>query len=125
MKQRHIILLLRSWWLSLALRWLSLRSTRTFWARTTSTAAGAFRCHQPHSGSAGAGGTDTSTGTIVLWGMSFLGKTYTTDGGITFTTYPTVASFVNGTKDPLYRTAICLTCHDGSASCHGHAWNHR
>ena len=51
--------------------------------------------------------------------VSFIGKTYTTYGGTTFTTYPTVASFVNGTKDPLYRTAICLTCHDGSASVTG------
>jgi len=80
---------------------------------------GCVSCHTPHSGSAGAGGTDTSTGTIVLWGTSFLGKTYTTYGGITLTTFPTVASFVNGTKDPLYRTAICLTCHDGSASVTG------
>jgi hypothetical protein len=80
---------------------------------------GCVSCHQPHSGSAGAGGTDTSTGTIVLWGRSFLGKTYTTYGGTTLTTYPTVASFINGTKDPLYRTAICLTCHDGSASITG------
>jgi hypothetical protein len=47
---------------------------------------GCVSCHQPHSGSAGSGGTDTSTGTIVLWGRSFLGKTYTTYGGITLTT---------------------------------------
>src|SRR6266436_695602 len=80
---------------------------------------GCVSCHLPHSGSAGAGGTDTSTGTIVLWGVSFIGKTYTNQGGTTFTTYPTVASFVNGTKDPLYRTAVCLTCHDGSASVSG------
>src|SRR4029077_16600707 len=80
---------------------------------------GCVSCHQPHSGSAGAGGTDTSTGTIVLWGRSFLGKTYTSYGGVTFTTYQTVSSFINGTKDPLYRTAICLTCHDGSASITG------
>ena len=80
---------------------------------------GCISCHLPHSGSAGAGGTDTSTGTIVLWGRSFIGKTYKNEDGSTFTTYPTVASFVNGTKDPLYRTAICLTCHDGSASITG------
>src|SRR5258708_28625412 len=42
----------------------------------------------------GAGGTDTSTGTIVLWGVSFIGKTYTNQGGTTFTTpfSPAVAS---------------------------------
>ena len=80
---------------------------------------GCVSCHLPHSGSAGSGGTDTSTGSIVLWGISFIGKTYTNQGGTTFTTYPTVASFVNGTKDPLYRTAVCLTCHDGSASISG------
>ena len=87
---------------------------------------GCVSCHTPHSGSAGAGGTDTSTGTIVLWGTSFLGKTYTTYGGITLTTFPTVASFVNGTKDPLYRTAICLTCHAPHSAMAGPAtplWN--
>src|SRR6201993_684056 len=80
---------------------------------------GCVSCHLPHSGSAGAGGTDTSTGTIVLWGRSFLAKTYHTEDGSTFTTSASISSFINGTKDPLYRTAICLTCHDGSASITG------
>jgi hypothetical protein len=80
---------------------------------------GCNSCHMPHSGAAGAGGTDTSTGNIVLWGRAFLGKTYTTYDGSTFTTSANISSFINGTKDPLYRTAICLTCHDGSASISG------
>ena len=80
---------------------------------------GCISCHMPHSGSAGTGGTDSSTGKIVLWGRAFLGKTYTTYDGSTFTTSSNISSFINGTKDPLYRTAICLTCHDGSASISG------
>ena len=81
---------------------------------------GCVSCRLPHSGSAGAGDTiGVPAPTFFFWGVSFIGKTYTNEGGTTFTTYPTVASFVAGTKDPLYRTAICLTCHDGSASISG------
>ena len=59
---------------------------------------GCVSCHLPHSGSAGSGGTD-GTGTIVLWGISFIGKTYTNEAAPLYLHVSVRA----GRRDPLYR----------------------
>lgn len=84
---------------------------------------GCASCHSPHSGSAAYGGTDSSTGLVALWGRQFIAKTYTTPVG-TFTTPATANGFTFATggspdTDPLFKTAVCLTCHDGSVAIAG------
>jgi len=90
---------------------------------------GCASCHAPHSGACGntAGsaqtGCDDTTGTIALWGRGFMAKTYTVNlphgGNYTFTTPAAVAGFVGGDSDPLFDTATCLTCHDGTVAVAG------
>jgi len=90
---------------------------------------GCASCHAPHSGSCGntAGqgttGCDDTTGQIALWGRGFMAKTYTINlphgSNYTFTTPATEAGFIGGDSDPLFDTATCLTCHDGSVSIAG------
>src|SRR6516164_7438348 len=85
---------------------------------------GCASCHAPHSGALGNGGTDASTGTVILWGRDFINQTYTTEFGNTFTVPATAAGFTNRTgtnaeSDKLYRTAVCLSCHDGAVTVQG------
>src|ERR1700745_4504130 len=85
---------------------------------------GCASCHAPHSGAQGNGGTDASTGQVILWGRDFINQTYTTEAGNTFTTPPNNAGFTNRTganalTDKLYRTAVCLSCHDGAVTVQG------
>src|SRR4029077_11363581 len=58
------------------------------------------------------------------WGRDFISQTYTTEFGNTFTTPSNNAGFTNRTganasTDKLYRTATCLSCHDGSVTVQG------
>ena len=81
---------------------------------------GCASCHAPHSGAQGNGGTDASTGQVILWGRDFINQTYTTEAGNTFTTPPNNAGFTNRTganaeSDKLYRTAVCLSCPEPSS----------
>lgn len=86
---------------------------------------GCASCHQPHSGAcgntklSGDTGCDDTTGTLALWGRGWIAKTYTLISGGTFTTPSTTAGFIGGTSDPLFDTASCLTCHDGSVTVAG------
>ena len=85
---------------------------------------GCASCHAPHSGALGNGGTDASTGQVILWGRDFISQTYTTEFGNTFTTPSNNAGFTsrtgaNASTDKLYRTATCLSCHDGSVTVQG------
>ena len=76
---------------------------------------GCASCHTPHSGAAGQGiGGDVSTGVNYLWGRDFIAKTYYSFGGESFTT---ASSFSE--TDPLFHTAACLSCHDGSVTVAG------
>jgi hypothetical protein len=75
---------------------------------------GCATCHTPHSGAAGNGGSDTSTGINYLWGRDFYATTYQTfDGGSL--TIP--GSFTD--TDVLFHTAACLACHDGNLTIAG------
>jgi hypothetical protein len=81
---------------------------------------GCASCHSPHSGNAAyTSGGDSSTGLVALWGRQFIGKTYTTPTG-TFTTPASLTGFIYNVvtgspdNDPMFKTAVCLTCHDGS-----------
>jgi len=87
---------------------------------------GCATCHAPHSGACGNTkgqgdtGCDDTTGQIALWGRGFMAKTYTINlphgANYTFTTPATEAGFIGGDSDPLFDTASCLTCHDGSVT---------
>jgi len=81
---------------------------------------GCASCHSPHSGNAAySSGGDSSTGVLALWGRKFIAQSYSTPTG-TFTTPGTLLGFTYNTttgspdNDPLFLTAACLTCHDGS-----------
>jgi hypothetical protein len=86
---------------------------------------GCASCHAPHSGSCGnTKGTqfancDATTGTVALWGRAFISNTYTTVGGGQFFTPTNWTGFVAQDSDPLSKTALCLTCHDGSVTIAG------
>jgi len=90
---------------------------------------GCASCHQPHSGSCGnttgqgLTGCDDTTGTIALWGRGWLAKTYTVNlphgSNYQFATPGATSGFIGGDSDPLFSTATCLTCHDGSVTVAG------
>jgi hypothetical protein len=75
---------------------------------------GCASCHAPHSGAMGNGGTNAGTGVTYLWGRDFVTGTYQTFGGETMTV---PSSFSE--SDPLFHTAACLSCHDGSVTIAG------
>ena len=76
---------------------------------------GCASCHTPHSGGAGQGiGGDPSTGVNYLWGRDFIAKTYYGFDGDDFTTTSSYTA-----DDPLFHTAACLSCHDGSVTVAG------
>jgi hypothetical protein len=58
---------------------------------------GCASCHAPHSGAVGNGGTDASTGQVILWGRDFISQTYTTEAGNTFTVPANNGGFTNRT----------------------------
>lgn len=70
---------------------------------------GCASCHAPHSGAAGNGGTNTSTGTNYLWGRDFYVASYTGFSGNTIA----VTAVISPTN-PVFHTAACLSCHDGN-----------
>jgi hypothetical protein len=76
---------------------------------------GCQSCHTPHRGAAGVSpGGDPATGGDSLWGRNFLATTYTTSGGgvlVTASSYPR--------SDPMFHTAACLSCHDGTVAVGG------
>jgi hypothetical protein len=76
---------------------------------------GCASCHTPHSGGAGQGiGGDPSTGVNYLWGRTFIAKSYYGFDGDDFTTTSSYTA-----DDPLFHTAACLSCHDGSVTVAG------
>jgi hypothetical protein len=75
---------------------------------------GCASCHAPHGGATGNGGTEPGTGVTYLWGRDFVANTYATFGGGSFTTSTTYSE-----TDPLFHTAACLSCHDGSVTIAG------
>lgn len=72
---------------------------------------GCSSCHAPHSGGAGNGGATSSGSNNYLWGRDFVVKSYTGWSGNTIAVTATLT-----TGDPLFHTASCLSCHDGSAT---------
>src|SRR6266513_4451771 len=72
---------------------------------------GCASCHAPHSGGAGNGGATSSGSNNYLWGRDFVVKSYTGWSGNTIAVTATLT-----TNDPLFHTAACLSCHDGSAT---------
>lgn len=77
---------------------------------------GCASCHAPHNGAKGNGGTDPSTGVTYLWGRDFVAGTYQTFGGGSIV----ISQGVQFTEaDPLFHTAACLSCHDGSVTIAG------
>lgn len=70
---------------------------------------GCASCHSSHSG-----GGDSPTNADYLWGVNFVATTYRTAEGGTLTIASSYAP-----SDPLFHTAACLSCHDGSVATAG------
>jgi len=83
---------------------------------------GCVMCHAPHGGSAGNGvsNSDSSNGTVALWGQSLAnlyGKsvTFATDHGTAYkVTLPTAAAMA--TSPAATTIMMCLSCHDGATA---------
>jgi cytochrome c551/c552 len=84
---------------------------------------GCASCHAPHNGSAGNGGSDATTGNIYLWGRSFIAKTYTQSSHSGTGNTIVVPATITNASDPLFHTAACLSCHDGSVTVAGMTGN--
>ena len=80
---------------------------------------GCASCHAPHNGAKGNGGTNAGTGVTYLWGRDFVVGTYYTFGNSATSpeTFTTTSSYSE--SDPLFHTAACLSCHDGSMTIAG------
>lgn len=79
---------------------------------------GCASCHLPHSGPAGINPADQAfadQGDVYLWGRKLVSKTYNTFGGGTLA----VPAKITDETDPLFHTAACLSCHDGSVTIAG------
>jgi len=79
--------------------------------------AGCLSCHAPHNGSVATGGTNQSTGKILLWDRGFTTVTF---GTYTSPTMNSAAAEV-GTTTPAATDArlysfLCMSCHDGVTS---------
>lgn len=79
--------------------------------------AGCLSCHAPHNGSVATGGTDQSTGKILLWDRGFTGETF---GTYQSPSLDNTASEVGATTplatDPRLFSFLCMSCHDGVTS---------
>jgi hypothetical protein len=80
---------------------------------------GCAACHAPHSGAFGNGNltTDTSTGSIALWGQNvqpLFGKTMITGQSEHGSYTLTIPSTWDGTDPVTANTMTCLSCHDGN-----------
>ena len=74
---------------------------------------GCVSCHAPHSGPAGldpANAANSDQGDVYLWGRNLKAATYNVFGGTTIS----VPAKITDEKDPLFHTAACMSCHDGS-----------
>jgi formate-dependent nitrite reductase cytochrome c552 subunit len=78
---------------------------------------GCASCHAPHSGGIGNGGASGDTANNYIWGRDVVVKSYTQGEGTKAHTIDVTATIATG--DPLFHTASCLSCHDGSATIAG------
>lgn len=75
---------------------------------------GCKSCHAPHNGSVALGGTDQSTGKILLWDRALSSQTFGTYDSPTMqnkTTEIGGAGLVN--TDARMYSLLCMSCHDG------------
>lgn len=76
--------------------------------------AGCKSCHAPHNGSVATGGTDQSTGRILLWDRGFTNVTFGTYTSPTMNSTATeVGTSTPTATDPRLYSFLCLSCHDG------------
>ena len=83
---------------------------------------GCVSCHAPHSGPAGLDPTSANAaqGDVYLWGRNLVAKTYNLFGSSTATPLTmTIPATITDETDPLFHTAACLSCHDGSVTVAG------
>jgi predicted CXXCH cytochrome family protein len=75
---------------------------------------GCASCHAPHNGSAATGGTDQSTGKILLWDRAFSSQAF---GTYDSPTMNNKASEIGGlpiaNTEPRMSSLLCMSCHDG------------
>lgn len=78
---------------------------------------GCVSCHAPHSGPAGLDPTSANAaqGDVYLWGRNLKAATYNVFGGTTIS----VPAIITDETDPLFHTAACMSCHDGSVTVAG------
>ncbi len=78
---------------------------------------GCKSCHAPHNGSVATGGTDQSTGKILLWDRGFTAVTFGTYSSPTMdSTAAEVGTTTPTASDPRLYSYLCLSCHDGVTS---------
>lgn len=76
--------------------------------------AGCESCHAPHNGSVATGGTDQSTGKILLWDRGFTSQTFGTYDSPTMDNKTTeVGTTVPAPSEDRLFSFLCLSCHDG------------
>jgi cytochrome c551/c552 len=83
---------------------------------------GCVSCHAPHSGPAGLDPTSANAaqGDVYLWGRNLVAKTYNLFGSTTAAPLTmTIPAAITDENDPLFHSAACLSCHDGSVTVAG------
>ena len=81
------------------------------------SAAGCKSCHAPHNGSVATGGSDQSTGRILLWDRGFTTVTFGTYNSPTMdSTAAEVGAGTPAATEPRLYSFLCLSCHDGVTS---------
>ncbi|OFV84230.1 MAG: hypothetical protein A3D93_04885 [Acidobacteria bacterium RIFCSPHIGHO2_12_FULL_67_30] len=81
------------------------------------TSNGCKSCHAPHNGSVATGGTDQSTGQILLWDRGFTTQTFGTyDSPTMDSTAVEVGVTTPLATQPRLYSFLCLSCHDGVTS---------
>lgn len=75
---------------------------------------GCKSCHAPHNGSVATGGTDQSTGTLVLWDRKISTLTYGTyDSPGMGNKAAEIGGSVPQNTEPRLYSLLCMSCHDG------------
>ena len=76
--------------------------------------AGCLSCHAPHNGSVATGGTDQTTGRILLWDRAFSAQTFGTYDSPTMDSKATEVGGLplSATEARMY-SMLCMSCHDG------------
>ncbi len=75
---------------------------------------GCKSCHAPHNGSVATGGTDQTSGKILLWDRAFSSVTFGTYDSPTMDNKTTeIGGLPLANTEPRMSSLLCMSCHDG------------